>query len=154
VYLLDTNHCSRLLWGHPGLRRRIEQIDSAPVATSTIAVGELFYMGYRSERQDPNLVEVEAFLATLPVYSIDNAIARMYGHVRAAVFAEFGPIERAKRRHTTIAQLGFDDNDLWVAAIALSHRLIVVTSDSDFERIAGVVPLRHENWLTPDAPSN
>jgi tRNA(fMet)-specific endonuclease VapC len=151
VYLLDTNHCSQLLSGHPGLRRRIDELDGTPIATSTITVGELFYMAFRSERQGPNLREIEAFLADLPVYTIDNAVARMYGQVRTVAFAAFGPKERAKQRHTTIPQLGFDDNDLWIAVIALQHRLIVATGDSDFGRIAEVTPLQHENWLTPEA---
>jgi tRNA(fMet)-specific endonuclease VapC len=147
MYLLDTNHCTRLLWGDLNIKRRINELDSAPVATSVISVGEMVYMAYRSDRLAPNLAEVEAFIADLPVYAIDSAIARVYGEVRSAVFARFGPKERAKQRHTTIPGLGFDDNDLWVTAIATHHGLVVATSDSDFSRIAEAVDLRHEHWL-------
>lgn len=147
MYLLDTNHCTGLLWGEPITQRRISQLDGAPVATSAIAVGEMMYMAYRSDRLVPNLAEVEAFVASLPVYTIDSTIAQVYGQVRSAVFARFGPKERAKQRHTTLPQLGFDDNDLWVAAIAVHHDLTVATSESDFARIARAVELRHEDWL-------
>jgi predicted nucleic acid-binding protein len=35
-------------------------------------------------------------------------------------------------------------NDYWIAAIALTHDLVLVTNDPDFERVPG---LRKENWL-------
>lgn len=38
------------------------------------------------------------------------------------------------------------DNDLWIAAIALQHNLILVSADSDFQRIQTVRPLSVENW--------
>jgi tRNA(fMet)-specific endonuclease VapC len=154
MYLLDTNHGARLLRGDPTIRQRIAELDGAPVATSVVAAGELTYMAFRSDRVAENVAEVRAFLAAIPVHGIDLAMAGTYGELRAAVFRQFGPKERAKQRHTTISQLGFDDNDLWIAAIALQHELIVVSSDSDFARIAEVSPLKHETWLTPAADGN
>ncbi|MGH2532413.1 MAG: type II toxin-antitoxin system VapC family toxin [Thermomicrobiales bacterium] len=148
MFLLDTNHCSALMRGEPAIHRRILELNETLVAISVIAVGELYYMAHRSERLTGNLAEVETFLARIPTYDVDGDVARVYGDIRAALFKRFGPKERAKRRHTTISQLGFDDNDLWVAAIAILHDLTVATDDDDFARIAEVTDLRHESWLT------
>ena len=62
----------------------------------------------------------------------------------------FGPRNRAQRRHATIQQIGFSDNDLWIAAIAERNGLIIVSGDRDFARLAQAIPLRYETWLTPD----
>jgi tRNA(fMet)-specific endonuclease VapC len=64
--------------------------------------------------------------------------------------ARFGPNERAKQRQFDLRNLGFSDNDVWIAATAIRFNLIVITSDSDFARIAEVTALRHESWLNDD----
>ena len=35
-------------------------------------------------------------------------------------------------------------NDYWIAALAVTHNLVLITNDPDFDRIPG---LRKENWL-------
>lgn len=35
-------------------------------------------------------------------------------------------------------------NDYWIAALALTYNLVLITNDPDFDRIPG---LRKENWL-------
>ncbi|MCM2405099.1 hypothetical protein MMC39_03585 [Anabaena sp. CCAP 1446/1C] len=39
------------------------------------------------------------------------------------------------------------ENDLWIAAIALRHSLIIVSCDSDFERMRQVREFSLENWV-------
>jgi len=43
--------------------------------------------------------------------------------------------------------LGFQDNDLWIAALAERYELTLVTSDSDFKRLSQVGNFAIENWL-------
>jgi tRNA(fMet)-specific endonuclease VapC len=150
VYLLDTNHCSRFLAGDARVRDRIQALDQTDVSTSVIVRGELLYMAQRSERPADTLGVFGSFLGDMTAYHVDYAVAQAYGDLKARLFNRFAPKERAKRRHTTLHDLGFDENDLWIAATALRFGLIVVSSDSDFGRIAEVVPLQHEDWLTPD----
>ena len=35
-------------------------------------------------------------------------------------------------------------NDYWIAAIALTHNLVLITNDPDFDRVSD---LQKENWL-------
>jgi tRNA(fMet)-specific endonuclease VapC len=52
VYLLDTNHSSKLLDGHPDLIRRLEYLENAYVCTCVIVQGELRFMAERSARRE------------------------------------------------------------------------------------------------------
>ncbi|MGF1571060.1 MAG: hypothetical protein ACFCVD_23785 [Nodosilinea sp.] len=50
MYLLDTNHFSRLIQGDLTIRRKIAEVGEQNVAVSIITVGEIYYMAYHSER--------------------------------------------------------------------------------------------------------
>ena len=70
---------------------------------------------------------------------MDEITANLYGQIKASLFKQFAPKEKSKRRKTKIINLGFDDNELWITAIALQHQLTIVSADSDFTRIKQVV---------------
>jgi tRNA(fMet)-specific endonuclease VapC len=138
-----------MLEGDPEVLGRLDEKGDVVVATSFIVQGELLFMAYNSERPAANVARVRAFLQGLGLYLMDEETADLYGDLKAALLRRFGPRERARRRRTTAAQLGFDDNDLWIAATALRHGLTVVSSDSDFTRMAEAKPFPLERWWTP-----
>jgi tRNA(fMet)-specific endonuclease VapC len=135
--------------GDPALLNRLDEIGDIPVATSFIVRGELLFMAYNSRRQAANVARVHAFLQGIGLYFVDEQTADLYGELKAALVQRFGPREHPRRRTTTARQLGFDDNDLWIAATALRHGLTVVSSDSDFTRMAVVKPFLLEQWWAP-----
>lgn len=92
-------------------------------------------MAEQSEQKDNNLVLVQRFLQGIYIYNVDRTTANIYGQIKAALVQQFGLKERSKRKSIKIKDLGFDDNDIWIAAIALQHHLTIVSADSDFERI-------------------
>ncbi len=147
MYLLDTNHCSRLIQGHPVIIRRLAELGDQPVATCVIVRGELRFMADHSEQQASNLQLIEDFFADIYIFTIDNAVADTYGQLKADMLKHFGPKEKAQRRKARIEHFGIGDNDLWIAAIAKCYDLTVVSTDSDFERIKEATDLKLERWL-------
>lgn len=85
MYLLDTNHCSRIIFGDSNLIRQLQEHSSAEVATSVIVRGELLYMVQKSEQQVANLQPVRAFLQTINLYPINGAVADIYGSIKGKI---------------------------------------------------------------------
>ncbi|MBW4685765.1 MAG: PIN domain-containing protein [Komarekiella atlantica HA4396-MV6] len=71
---------------------------------------------------------------------MDQQTANTYGQLKAALFNQFAPTEKSKRRKTKITDLGFGENDLWIAAIALRQNITIVSGDRDFQRIKQLIP--------------
>ena len=55
MYLLDTNHCSRLIMKDLALLRRIEEVETEQVSICAIVQGELVHMAENSEQRAGNL---------------------------------------------------------------------------------------------------
>ena len=148
MYLLDTNHCSRAILKDSQVLGRLKTIDNSLVATSVISQGELVDMAERSQRSQQNLILVQNFLKGIYIYNIDETTASLYGQTKASIFNKFAPKEKSKRRKTKIVNLGFDENDLWIAAVALQHQLTIVLADSDFLRIKQAISnISVESWI-------
>jgi tRNA(fMet)-specific endonuclease VapC len=147
MYLLDTNHCSLAILGDVNVLRCFAGMENSLITTCVIVQGELIDMAERSQRRDNNLALIRSFLQGIYIYNIDEFSATIYGQLKAALFNQFTPKEKSKRRKTKITNLGFDENDIWIAAIALQHGLTVVSDDSDFQRIKEVRELSVESRL-------
>jgi tRNA(fMet)-specific endonuclease VapC len=149
IYLLDTNHCSRVLENDAAVLQRLAALGDAMIATCAIVRGELIFMAEFSQQRTLNLRRVETLLSRITVYSIDGEVADWYGSLKARLLDRFGPKAKAKRRRATLVGIGVSDNDLWVAAVARRHGCAIVSNDSDFARIAEVTDLAVETWWTP-----
>ena len=146
MFLLDTNYCSRIIQGDTERIARFQQLSDLEVVTSVIVRGELVFMAQNSERPADNLARVELFFQDIGAYPIDSKTTDVYGQLKARIAKHFGPREKSKRRRFTIAQLGFTDNDLWIAATAIQHSLIVASADNDFQRMQEAWDFPVEIW--------
>ena len=145
-YLLDTNHCSYIINGDSQIINALNTRSNGVIGISIINYGELLYMTDKSKQKVQNRIVVEAFLADVDLYFIDEETAIIYSRIKAAVFNYFAPKNKNKRRRTTISNLGFSDHDLWIVATAIQHGLTLVSADSDFKRINQVQAFGLESW--------
>jgi tRNA(fMet)-specific endonuclease VapC len=113
MYILDANHCSRIISDDRQLIQAVLDHRDEGVAISVITQGELMFMAERSERKSENIVRVQNFLESFDVYPISSGISDTYASLKAKLLDTFGPQDKAKRRKTKIQSIGFDDNDLW-----------------------------------------
>lgn len=146
MYLLDTNHCTFLIEGEPKVVNHFRELGQVKLATSVIVAGELRFMAQNSQQKSANLIKIQAFLNRIDIHPIDNKTAEIYGDFKSEIINTFGPKEKSKRKTTQLREIGIGENDLWIAATALRHSLIVVSSDSDFERMGQVREFMKENW--------
>lgn len=147
MYLLDTNHCTFLIEGEPTVINHLQEVGNALTVTSIIVAGELQFMAQNSQQKTANLLKIRAFLQRIDVYSIDLAIAQIYGEFKTELIRQFGPREKSRRRTTKLGEIGISENDLWIAATALRHSITVVSTDSDFERMRQVREFNLESWV-------
>src|SRR5688572_28916900 len=95
--------------------------------TTVVVAGELEFGIARLERgrRRTNLTRaLEAALGKLTeVLTIGIKTSRRYGGLKAELWRQGRPM---------------GENDLWIAASALEHRLVLVTSDGPFEDVPGL----------------
>lgn len=128
--LLDTNAVSDLMRDHPQVKARIGK-HTDPLVTSVVVVGEIRY-GLDRLPAGKKRMDLEAraqnILAALRIEPITEPIANAYGHLKATLESH---------------GLNLDDNDLWIAAAAITHGNLLVTRDHIFTRVPG---LQVEDW--------
>lgn len=133
--------------GVPSVANHLRSLGQVQLATSVIVAGELRFMAQNSEQKAANLIKINAFLRRINLYGIDKETTEIYGDFKSDIIKQFGPKEKSKRRTTKLTTIGISENDLWIAATALRHSLIVVSCDSDFERMQQVREFSCESWV-------
>jgi tRNA(fMet)-specific endonuclease VapC len=144
-YLLDTNII--IAWydksrqEHQAVVKRIAALDSESIlCMSVISWGEMEY-GHRvvSDVELPDQIARNAFVDREVPLSLDvcRTTSIYYGQIRARVFNKYAPREHRKKglrpeqltHPVTALELGIQENDLWIAAQALEHNLILASGD-------------------------
>ncbi len=162
-YLLDTNIIS-YWFRHDGPENRnvvdlIGGLDaSTPLRVSAITLGEIEY-GHRvvSTTNTPIHVQFNHFVQTqLPdVLDVRRTTRIYYGQIRSRLFMKYSPRHGRKALRpeqlvdpATSATLGVQENDIWIAAQAVEHNLVLVTHDrmSHLRNVTGDI-LDFEDWV-------
>jgi tRNA(fMet)-specific endonuclease VapC len=117
-FLLDTNVVIALFEGDETV---LSNLDRAPeLFVPAVVLGELFFGAAKSARPAENTAKIERFAAGRIVLPCDLNVAREYGRVKRRLKEKGRPLP---------------DNDIWIAAIAIHHHLVVVTRDRHFGEI-------------------
>lgn len=129
-YLLDSDVFSLMVSGRDEtINQRMETLGKGEAVLSVITTGEFFYgvahqpISALREKRATRLID---FYGVLP---ITEEVSVAYGQIRADLRAKGTPI---------------GPNDLWLAAQAKAHGLVMVTRNGrEFKRVAG---LKVEGW--------
>ena len=125
-FLLDTSIVIALFANDSAVVEQIE--DAEEVFIPSIVVGELYYGARKSGRARENVARVDLFAEANVILVCDTETCRWYGVVK----------DLLRQKGSTIPE-----NDVWIAAVALRHGLILVTRDSNFNQVTN---LKQEIW--------
>lgn len=133
-YLLDTNAMGDLINDRRGVPDRAAEARrrGGKIGTCVPVVSELFVGIEGSKSRERNRERLIRALKRLVCWPFDLAAAEEYGRIA---------IEQKATGRT------LDKLDMMIAAVARTiPNCTIVTSDSDFDAVAGI---RTENWATP-----
>ncbi len=157
-YLLDTNiisfYFNQASLQHFPVRERFAALPKGThYALSAISLGELEFARHRN----PDRLKADAYRAFVDSYfpyrlDVNPKTCDHYGNLRARLLRKF----LRKNRHSppeewidefTAKELGVKENDIWIAAHAIQHNLILVTNDAHMDLIRqAAAELQLEDW--------
>jgi len=117
-YLLDTNILIALFADEVVVKDHLTQ--AKEIFIPSIAIGELYYGARKSRQTQANLSRVDGLVNSSTILGCDAETARQYGEVKNKLRLKGRPLP---------------ENDIWIAALALQHVLILVTRDAHFQEV-------------------
>ena len=125
-YLLDTNIVIGMLTGDMAIQEKMQDRNNLFLAAPV--VGELYYGAQKSNKVTENLHRINIFIEEHTFLPCDLETAQWYGIIKDRLQKEGRPIP---------------NNDIWIAALAMQHDLILVTRDAHFDEVES---LQTERW--------
>jgi tRNA(fMet)-specific endonuclease VapC len=119
---LDTSVAVRFLNGDGAIVSRVLALPE--VVLPTVVVGELLFGAENSTRSLQNLPRYLEFIGTCVVFPLGRETAAVYARTRLALKRKGRPIPM---------------NDVWIAAQCLEQGWVLVTDDTDFDYVDGLV---------------
>ncbi len=123
---LDTSVAVRFLNGDTTITERVFTIPE--IILPMVVVGELLFGAKNSARPLQNLPRYLEFISACIVMPLGRETAATYARTRLALKRQGRPIPM---------------NDVWIAAQCLEHGWVLVTDDTDFDYVDG---LMLEHW--------
>ncbi len=120
-FLLDTNIVIALFSQDKGVLEQLQQ--AVGIVLPCIVLGELYYGARKSGRVAANVQRVDDLAAQNTILNCDLETAQQYAIIREALRVKGRPLP---------------ENDMWIAALALQHDLILVSRDAHFNEISGL----------------
>ena len=127
-YLLDTNVVIAALEEDPAVVAAIETTEPEPLLVPATVLGELYFGTRKSARVSENTHRIESFASGAEMLPCNGDTARFYAEIKDALRRKGRPIP---------------ENDIWIAAVALQHDLVLASRDSHFEHVEG---LQLDRW--------
>ncbi len=130
LYLLDTNICIYIAKKKPlQVLEHFKTVSVGEAGMSLITYGELLSGAHKSQQREKVLENLETLSHLIPLLPMGTDVSMHYAHIRSMLEKKGTPI---------------GNNDLWIAAHALSLNVTLVTNnEKEFRRVPG---LKMENW--------
>lgn len=122
MFALDTNAVSGLLAGDEALGALLAQDDRH--ALPIIVVGEYRFGLLRSKERQWLEPIFEQLIQESELLEIDNQTTEVYASIRERLRGNGRPLP---------------ENDVWIASLAVQYKLAIVTRDSHFDAVEGLV---------------
>ena len=123
-YLVDSDWLIDAVAGRPAAVAVLDRPGQEGVATSIIALAELYEGAFHSTSPEETLAHLRAFLARTTILPVTDAVAERFARLRAML----------RRQGMLIS-----DMDLLIAATAVEAELVLVTRNTrHFQRITGL----------------
>lgn len=119
--LPDTNIVIALLKGDDTVLSNMDR--ALEVFVPAVALGELFFGAAKSGRPVENRARVERFAAGSAIVSCDLDVSREYGRLKQQLRERGRPLP---------------ENDIWIAAAAMRHGMVLVARDRHFQEVEGL----------------
>lgn len=116
--LLDTNIVIEVFDGNKDIADKLDKLSEFYI--TSIVLGELYIGVSRVVNRSKHLKKLNDFLKLCKVLNVDSDTAVYYGEITAALFKKGKPLPV---------------NDVWIAATAQQHDLILITRDKHFNEI-------------------
>lgn len=123
---LDTNAYSAIGRGNAAVRTLVEEADEVFIPATVL--GELVFGFLKGTKFAQNEAALNRFIGQdgVSVLPVSRGIAERYGYVKASL----------KKNGTPIPE-----NDIWIAAATLETGARLVSYDTDFDHVGGLVRL-------------
>lgn len=149
------------------LQKQVESSEHKPrLVVSVITLGEIEFGHRVNPSADPEVrMDYVRFVnEQLPMrLDVTEDATAFFGEIRRRLFDKYAPGDKRRPKMrpeqlidpTTSKELGIQENDLWLCAQAVAHRMVLVTNDG-MRRIREVSqgmqpPLLIQNWTMPNA---
>jgi len=120
--IVDTNALSDIFKKKKGIGPRLLQADA--LYLPVIVLGEYLFGLKGSKKRIELLNLLEGFLKTVTVLGIDKLTAQNYSDIRWELKSAGTPVP---------------ENDIWIAALARQYRVQILSNDSHFDRVSGII---------------
>lgn len=118
--LLDTNVVIKAISKDLSAINCLENLKKQKIYTSVITIGELAYGANKSKMKEYNIKIFSDFIDSRRVLKIDEKSAFIYGEVKNGLKS---------------IGINIPENDIWIAAVAISNQLSLITFDNHFDKI-------------------
>ena len=134
---LDTNRLTDLFRGDAQLAQRLASCEKVFVPLVVLGEMKAGFEGGTQRKRNEGLLRNFLAKSTVEVLLPSIATSDYYGRLFVQLRKAGTPIP---------------DNDLWIAALALEHNLVLITRDKHFERVPELAREQHPQATPPKAP--